>query len=51
MTDFVGNLVEKHFPDSTEHTNYTITIVSENGEKFKASVDNLDVEEILELLV
>ena len=51
MTEFISELVEKTFPDSTEHTRYTVTIESENGEKFAAQADNLDIEEILEFLV
>lgn len=38
------------FTDSTEHTVYSVTITSENGETITLEADDPDVREILELL-
>lgn len=42
---------DNNFPDSTEHTSYTVTIVSENGEELEIKhVDDHSIHEILDIL-
>jgi len=46
-----SNDIDELFPDSTEHTMYTVTVESENGEKIEQyDTDHQSVIKIIEIL-